>query len=87
MPVTTAAVSFLPTGLDFSIEEEETGMILVYLPELKKDDSHRYMLITPGYGEMAGVLVADTGVMHRVDLILKKEAMSALPSVEVKKIG
>ena len=88
VPVTTASVSFLPSGLDFSMEEEETGVILVYLPELKKDELYSYLLTAPGYEEMAGTLVATTGVMHRVDLILKKAAMSVDPSSgDVKKFG
>lgn len=80
VPVPTASVSFLPSGLPFSIENEETGVILAYLPELKKDEVYNYMLPTPGYEEMVGTLVADTGVMHRVDLILKKATMSVEPS-------
>lgn len=86
VPATTASVSFLPSGLDFSIEDEETGVILVYLPELKKDESYQYMLITPGYEEMVGTLVADIGVMHRVDLIMKKAVMSVEP-LNNEKVG
>lgn len=87
VPVTTASVSFLPSGSVFSIEEDETGLIPVYLPELKKDEFYSYLLTAPGYEEMAGTLVADTGVMHRVDLILKKAVMSATPQTDAEKIG
>ena len=86
VPVTTASVSFLPSGAEFLIDEEESGVILVHLPELGKGETYSYILIAPGYEEMKGVLVADTGVMHRVNLILKKEAMSAVPEKE-ERIG
>ena len=61
----------------------------MHLPELKKGESYKYILLAPGYGELAGELVAHTGVMHRVDLILTPEVMSVevASSESVKKIG
>ncbi len=88
VPVTTASISFLPGGLDVSKKEEETGIMLVNLPELKTGQFYSYLLTAPGYDEIAGTLVATTSVMHRVDLILKKSIMSIDPSSDdVKKIG
>lgn len=86
VPLTRATVSFLPSGLDFSIGEE-AGVIPAYLPELKKNEFYNYLLTAPGYEEVAGTLVATTGVMHRVDLVLKRAVMSVEVGSDVKKIG
>ena len=80
----TASVRFLPSGEVFD-EVNEDGLMLMHLPELK-EGACTYLLIAPGYKDVKGTLVADTGVMHRVDLILKKEVMSAVPS-RADKVG
>ena len=82
--VTTASVEFLPSGDAFD-EVSGEGVLLVHLPELKDKESYSYLLTAPGYEEVAGTLAATTGVMHRVDLILKKAVMSVEPKGE--KVG
>lgn len=87
VPVKMVSVQFLPSGEVFE-DVNEKGVLLVHLPELKKGETYKYMLTAPGYEEMAGELVATTGVMHRVDLILKKAVMSVEESPrDVRKIG
>lgn len=78
VPVTAAQVEFLPSGEVFS-EVNEKGVMLVHLPELKKGEVYRYLLTSPGFEEVAGELKAHTGVMHRVDIVLKKALMSVEP--------
>ena len=75
--IPTASMQFLPTGAIF--DEIEDGVMRVHLPELKDKEPYSYLLTAPGYEEMAGTLVAHTGVMHRVNLVLKKAVMSAMP--------
>ena len=86
VPVTAASVEFLPSG-DVFTEVNEEGVLLVYLPELKKDDVYKYLLTSPGMEELAGELVAETGVMHRVDLILKPEVMVVTSSEGTEKVS
>ncbi len=74
VPIQTASVRFLPSG-DVFDEVNEEGILLAHLPELK-EGSYSYMLQCPGYEEVKGELAADTGVMHRVNLVLKPMAMS-----------
>ena len=82
VPVEKASIQFLPSGEVFS--EITDGVMMVYLPELKKDEVYSYLLTAPGYEEIAGTLVADTGVMHRVNLILKPEVMAVMGSAGEK---
>ena len=83
VPVKEATISFLPSGEVFG-DIDDKGVMLVHLPELKKDESYQYMLTSPGCEEMVGELIANTGVMHRVDLILKKAVMSVEGSSDEK---
>ena len=85
VPVTTASVAFLPGG-DVFDEVSKKGVLLVHLPELKKRESYKYILTAPGFEEMSGELVADTGVMHRVDLVLTPEVMSVDVSSDEKRV-
>ena len=87
VPVQAATVSFLPSGEVFG-DVSKKGVLLVHLPELEKGDTYQYMLTAPGCEEVVGELVATAGVVHRVDLVLKKAVMSveALPS-GVKRVG
>ena len=82
--IETASIEFLPSGDVF--DEVADGVVLVHLPELKDREAYNYLLTAPGYEEVAGALKADTGVMHRVDLILKKAMMSPVLG-EVKKVS
>ncbi len=71
LPVTTSTITFQPGNKSFYADEK--GIIEARL----KEGTYTYTLTTPGYQSREGTLKVDKKVMHRIELVLQKEAATA----------